>query len=236
MAVTVGLDHGPHRSGRGDRAQHFDVVPDRAEVDVGPRPTAHNNSSSTAGIKIGQVTGDQAVSLTSPAGLTMQPRPGRRGLQRFHAAGQQRTNDPAEHIAGTGCRQPGVARSDDEGGTTRVSDDGGGTLQQDRAPAVGRQPSSGHHSVGTRLATRQQRVLAIVRSQDGGHAAAAQKGGRALRAPTQSEQPVTIDHHRQRCLDDELANVGSGVVGSSQPGPDDDRMKSVERRQRGIGP
>ena len=54
VAVTVGLDDGPHRGRRGNRAQHLDVVPNRAEVDLGPRPTAHNSSSSTAGIRSGR--------------------------------------------------------------------------------------------------------------------------------------------------------------------------------------
>ncbi len=54
VAVAVGFDHRPHGRRRGDRAQQLDVVPDRVDIDVGPRPAAHSRSSSTAGIKSGR--------------------------------------------------------------------------------------------------------------------------------------------------------------------------------------
>jgi hypothetical protein len=54
VAVAIGLDHGPHLRRRRNCAQLGDIVFDCAEIDLGPRPTAHNNSSSTAGIRSGR--------------------------------------------------------------------------------------------------------------------------------------------------------------------------------------
>ena len=54
VAVPVGLHHSPHLGRRGDRAHDPDVVPNRVEIDVGPRPPAHSSSSSTAGIRSGR--------------------------------------------------------------------------------------------------------------------------------------------------------------------------------------
>ena len=99
-------------------------------------------------------------------GPAMHPGPGGRGLERPHPPGQERADDPAQHVAGAGGGQPGAAGRVDRdpavgpGSAMTVAE----PLSSTTASAAVGEPARRVDPVGTGRLADQARVLAVVRA------------------------------------------------------------------------
>ena len=260
VAVAVGLHDRPHRRRRDDSTQHGDVVLDRVEIDLGPRPPA------PAIATVGHVQQPPSTQGSAPRrSLATKPvgRPGPLPRPCTHAAAAAAANGsipppasapmmPGQHVAGAGRRQPFVAAGDDQHLAVGLGDDGGRALQQHDAPRVGGQPP-GRGDRSAPGGAGQQRVLAVVRRQHGRRLAPAQQRRGAVGVPGQREQAVAVDRPTAAVASTRRrARAGRGVVVATEArarapargsGRDDAAPRSAHRRRataaarlrRGVG-
>ena len=148
VAVAVGLDDGPHLGRSDGDPELADVVGDGVEVDLGPRPPrtvldvatrmSHDDDElDCPGDRRRNVAGDEAGSRPQRRRRGVQPRPGGRGVERGHPAGEQGRRSIPERTSPV----PAVAKRWSPAVTARTSPPGSATnvvgpLSRTTAPVV----------------------------------------------------------------------------------------------------
>ena len=154
-------------------------------------------------------------------------RPAPRRPPRLQPRGQQRADDPGQHVAGARRGRPRRRRRVHERPAVRVGDDRGVALEQhrhlQRPPRPAGRPRSGPHptSPATRANSRSCGVITTGRPGD----RAAQ-----IRVPAEQRHTVGVDAHRDVTVQHGREQRPAGVVGPD-PGPDRPRLGAPGRRR-----
>ena len=171
VAVAVGLHHRPHLGVAGDiggAARTLSAI--GVEVDRRPRPATGADIAGRrqpprapsltvlrgpAGFRSGRSPATSPRDAPRRPGPPMDPRPGRRRLERRYLLGHQGPDDAGEHVAGARGGEPFVAGGDEQHPPVGFGDDRRRAPSAARRSEVGGQGPGRGDAVGTRRASRE---------------------------------------------------------------------------------
>ena len=209
-----------------------------AEIDLRPSPTSqivHRPLPTIAATVSGSCSmmspASRPAAVSAFAASGVNPCGRRCRLQRFDSRCQHCHDHASQNVARPGCGEAFVAAIDHEYPTVGVGHQRRRALQQHDAADMCRKSAGGGEAIGLGGRSREEGVLAVVRSEDRRTRPARQQRTRAVCAPRRGVERIAIDDDRKHRISDQLADRLDRPLGSAESWPDGQRAVPRDVRE-----
>jgi hypothetical protein len=233
VAVAVRLDDRPERARRDRSRAGVRRCGDGVEVDVGPCPSpgigdVRSQRLERLGIRSTMSPASRPRRRPPASGVGVHPGGCGSGAFGVTPAASSAPIIPASTSPGSGGREPLVTVIDHSDAPPGRCHHRRRALEQHRHVELVGQLAGGGDPIVAGADPVEQRELAVVRGDHGRAARGTQQRRRPVGAPRRCEDPVAVDHDRQRRLSDQRRAAAISTAPASEPGPDHQRTESVE--------